>query len=200
MKAPALLLALLLGLAGCGEGEQRAEAPPPQEPTLEDVGYFCGMAVPNHAGPKGQVFLAGEAEPLWFSSVRDVLAFTRLPEEASRPVTAVYVNDMARAQSWEQPEPGTWVEAEKALYLIGSERRGGMGEAAIVPFSERAAAERFQAQYGGRIYAFAEVPGEAVLGGGLAPGAEPAEGAAPQVSDRPEAAPAAEGGQGHDRH
>ena len=25
-------------------------------------------------------------------------------------IPAVYVNDMARAKRWDQPEPGTWVE------------------------------------------------------------------------------------------
>lgn len=197
MTARALLLALALGLAGCGEGGEVAGAPPPQEPTAQDVGYFCGMTVPDHPGPKGQVFLAGESEPLWFSAVRDVLAFTLLPEEA-RPVAAIYVNDMARAENWERPEPGAWVEAGKAFYVIGSDRRGGMGEAAIVPFSERAAAERFRERHGGRIYGFAEVPSDLVLGGGepLAQSPE-SEG---QVTERPEPGADAMEGQDHERH
>lgn len=163
-----LALALVAVLAACGDESEVAEAPVPQEPTSEAVGRYCGMNVIDHEGPKGQIYVAGEAEPFWFTSVRDTLAFTRLPEEP-KAIAAIYVNDMAKAKNWAEPEAGAWVEAREAHYVIGSNARGGMGAPEAVPFSDLAAAERFVEQNGGRIFTFDEVPREFVLGEAWAP-------------------------------
>lgn len=157
------VLGLLAVLGACGEDSETAAVPPAQEPTREAIGHYCGMLVVDHAGPKGQIFLDGESGPLWFSSVRDTLAFTMLPEEP-KTIAAVYVNDMAKAQNWDSPEPETWIEARDALFVVGSDARGGMGALELVPFSDRAAAERFRDEHGGKILAFDEVPEHAVLG------------------------------------
>ncbi len=153
--------ALLLLAMACGE-EQIAEAPPPAELTREAIGHYCNMIVQDHKGPKGQIFLSGKPEPIWFSSVRDTLAFTLLPEEP-KDIAAIYVNDMGRA-SWDQPEAGTWIEAKVAWYVIGSTRQGGMGAPEAVPFSKRPDAEGFAAAHGGRVVAFSEIPSDAILG------------------------------------
>ena len=155
-RALALLAIGLLGLAGCGEDDEVVARPAPVEPTREASGHYCGMILVDHSGPKAQVHLPGEAEPVWFSSVRDAIAFTMLPEEP-RNYTAIYVNDMGVAQ-WEAPEPGTWIDAMGASYVIGSDRMGGMGVPEAVPFATREAAERFVAAHGGRIVALTEVP------------------------------------------
>ena len=155
-----LLLALLLATA-CGE-ERTAEAPPPAELTRAAIGHYCNMIVQDHKGPKGQIFLSGKSEPIWFSSVRDTLAFTLLPEEP-KDIAAIYVNDMGRA-SWDKPEPGTWIEAKDAWYVIGSARQGGMGAPEAVPFAQRADAEGFAAAHDGRVVAFSEIPSDAILG------------------------------------
>jgi copper chaperone NosL len=161
-RGPALLVAaLLLGLVACGE-EQKAEAPPPQEVTDEATGQFCGMALVEHPGPKGQIFVRGEPEPLWFATVRELFAFTMLPE-MPKDVAAIYVTDMARAQNWDQPEPGTWIEADKGFYVIGSNRRSGMNTDELVPFGDEAAARSFAAEHGGKIVRFAEMPADAVF-------------------------------------
>lgn len=166
-----LLLALLvgIGLSACGEEADVARLPPPQEPGAGAVGYYCGMAVAEHPGPKGQVFLEGSAAPLWFSSVRDTLAFTILPGEP-RSVAALYVNDMGRSADTKTPAPGAWVLARDAVFVAGGNAVGGMGAQEVVPFAEREAAERFRAVHGGEIYRFGEVPEHLVLGadGGLA--------------------------------
>jgi len=153
-----LLLPLLL--VACGD-EQQAAKPPPQELTRESVGYYCNMIVADHQGPKAQLYLTDRMAPIWFSSVRDAVAFTLLPGEA-RNIAAIYVNDMAEA-SWESPEPGTWIEAGLASYVIGSARRGGMGAPEAVPFGSPAAAEAFAARHGGRVVGLGEIPEDYVL-------------------------------------
>lgn len=156
-----LVLAALLLLPACGEDET-AVMPPPRALSGDATGYYCNMIVEDHPGPKGQIFLSDRTEPIWFSSVRDTLAFTRLPEEP-KDITAIYVNDMGRA-SWEAPEPDTWIDAKDAWYVVGSDRRGGMGAPEVVPFARRDAAEDFAVEHGGRVAAFPEIPVEAVLG------------------------------------
>src|SRR3546814_3908546 len=82
-----LLGAILLGLAltACDGGDEVAEAPPPEEYGGEAIGYFCGMLLAEHGGPKGQVHLSSQETPLWFSSVRDTVAFTLLKDQPKRP-------------------------------------------------------------------------------------------------------------------
>jgi copper chaperone NosL len=148
------VILLLLG-AACGE-EESAALPPPQEITRDAIGHYCGMIVADHPGPKAQIFLADAAEPLWFSSVRDAVAFTLLPEEP-KTIATIYVNDMGRAD-WESPQAGTWIDAKSATYVIGSERTGGMGAPETAPFAERRDAETFAARHGGKVVTFADIP------------------------------------------
>lgn len=150
----------LLCMAGCG-GEPSGEPPAAAELTTDAIGYYCNMIVVNHNGPKGQIFLTGRDEPLWFTSVRDTLAYTMLPDEP-RNIAAIYVNDMGQA-SWDQPEPGTWIDGRQAWYVLGSEMTGGMGAPEAVPFRERAAAEAFAVRHGGEVVAFDAVPEERIL-------------------------------------
>ena len=146
----------LSGLASCGDDDEVVAKPPPVEPTREASGHYCGMILVDHKGPKAQIHLPDEAEPVWFSSVRDAIAFTMLPEER-RDFTVMYVNDMGAAR-WDAPEPGTWIDAAGAHYVIGSDRMGGMGVPEAVPFAAREAAERFVADHGGRIIALDDMP------------------------------------------
>lgn len=148
--------ALTLALAACDK-PPAVPPPAPQEVSDSATAQFCGMLLSEHAGPKGQIFVRDKAKPFWFASVRDTIAFLRLPE-MPKDVVAVYVNDMGRAHNWQQPEPGTWVDARRALYVIGSRRRGGMDAAEAVPFGDKAAARRFAAANGGRVVAFADIP------------------------------------------
>ena len=153
---------LAASLVACTDAEVTAVVPPPAELTSDDIGYYCNMLVANHQGPKGHIFLKQQSSPLWFSSVRDTLAFTRLPGESKR-IAAIYVNDMARA-NWERPEPGTWIDARQAWFVLGSGRAGGMGAPEAVPFGTREAASVFAAAEGGSVMTFTEVPDSAVLG------------------------------------
>ena len=159
----ATLAAATLLAAGCDRGGGQAPPPSPNEVLAEATGYYCGMLLADHEGPKGQIHLSGREAPLWFTSVRDTIAFLRLPEEP-REVTAVYVNDMAKAKSWDRPEAGTWIEAHDAWFVLGSDRMGGMGAPEAIPFSAKGAAEAFRARHGGRLARLDEIPDDYVLG------------------------------------
>ncbi len=166
MRHRALAFALLLiPLAFAGCQKETARLPLPQKMTAESIGHYCGMNLLEHPGPKGQIFAASLIEPVWFSSVRDTIAFTMLPDEP-KDVQAIYVSDMGKAPSWDKPGAENWVEARKALFVIGSRVKGGMGGDEAVPFSDRGAAEKFMSENGGRIVTFDQVPRDYVLAAG----------------------------------
>lgn len=154
-----LLLALsLLGLAACKE--EVANRPEPVELTAEAVGYYCQMELLEHVGPKGQIHLDGMPAPVFFSQVKDTVAYLHMPEQ-SHAVRATYVQDMAGAANWARP--GAWIPVEGAIYVIGSDRLGGMGAPEFVPFSDHDAARAFAARHGGELKQFDQISPEDVL-------------------------------------
>ena len=148
--------ALALILAGCN-GKEAAAPPAPSTMTAEAVGHNCQMYVLDHPGPKAQVHLKGTDAPIWFAEVVDAVAYLRGAEHEA-DVTAVYVSDMGKARSWEEPGIDNWLKADAALYVIDSDRRGGMHTPDAIPFSDRSAAEAFMRAEGGRIVAFGDIP------------------------------------------
>ncbi|MDE2375731.1 nitrous oxide reductase accessory protein NosL [Bradyrhizobium sp.] len=168
MRRLAIAFALLASVTLAACQKEAAQLPVPQKMTAEAIGHYCGMNVLEHPGPKGQIFAASLIEPVWFSSVRDTIAFTLLPDEP-KDIQAIYVSDMAKAPSWDKPGVDNWIEARSALFVIGSHVKGGMGGDEPVPFSDRAAAERFAAENGGRVVPFSEIPRDYVLASGEPP-------------------------------
>ncbi|MGV8939623.1 MAG: nitrous oxide reductase accessory protein NosL [Allorhizobium sp.] len=166
----AAMLAAALLVTGC-EDKQQAAMPAPYALTAEAMGRYCGMDVLEHEGPKGQVILDLIPEPIWFSSARDAIAFTMLPEEP-KDIAAIYVSDMGKAPSWGKPGAENFIDARTALYVIGSSLRGGMGVQEAVPFSSKADADAFAARNGGRVVGFADMPQDYILGSDVEPTAD----------------------------
>jgi copper chaperone NosL len=155
-------VAILTLLAACDRSGDSARAPSPREVTDASIAEFCGMNLSEHSGPKAQIFVRDLPNPYWFASVRDAFAFAML-QETPKAFTAIYVSDMAKAKSWEQPEAGAWVEAHKATYVIGSRRRSGMNTAEAIPFGDSEAARDFVGSNGGRLVSFDEMPRDYIL-------------------------------------
>lgn len=151
------------GLAGCNDQNATAEIPGPVAMTEEAVGHYCNMNILEHTGPKAQIHLKNLIHPIWFSQVRDAVAFTRLPEETHEPV-AIYVHDMGKADDWDFPGDDTWIEINNAFFVIDSNKIGGMGAPETIPFGSNITAEKFVTQYGGKIVQLDEIPDDYVLG------------------------------------
>lgn len=145
--------ATLLLLAGCSK--QGETIPAPHAMTGDATGYYCGMLLTEHGGPKGQILLRGTDTPVWFSSVRDTINFLRLPEEP-KDIGAIYVSDMAKAPTWDNPGAENWIIATDAVYVVGSDRQGAMGGVEAVPFGAKDAAAAFAAVHGGKVVGFEE--------------------------------------------
>lgn len=164
MRRVALAACLVVALTGASCKQSRDTVPPaPREITDSSTAQFCGMALSEHSGPKAQIFIDGLPSPYWFSSVRDAFAYLFLPE-TPKSVTAVYVNDMAKAKNWDHPESGTWIDAHRAVFVIGSRRRGGMNVDEAIPFGDKVVAASFVRREGGRIVNFNDMPQAYVLG------------------------------------
>ncbi|MER9653064.1 nitrous oxide reductase accessory protein NosL [Mesorhizobium sp. M0152] len=156
-----LLAGSLIAIAGCQRGPDKM--PAPFAMTEDAMGRYCGMNILEHPGPKGQVILAKYNEPIWFSSARDSIAFTMLPEEP-KDIRAIYVSDMAKASNWDNPGINNWVNAKDAFFVIGSDKKGGMGAAEVVPFSSSESARAFADEHGGQVLNFTDLPRDYVLG------------------------------------
>ncbi len=159
-----LLFVLILsgGLAGCGEAESNIAKPQAIELTEEAAGFYCQMVILEHDGPKGQIHLAGMLAPIWFSQIRDGIAYIKSADQPAE-ILSFYVNDMGKAKSWTEPGAGNWIDAYDAIYVVGADVVGGMGAPEIVPFSNKADAEAFIAAKGGSIMSIEDIPIETVL-------------------------------------
>lgn len=155
-----IVFALSFLLFAC-ENKSEGDVPPAQTLTREASGYYCLMTVLNHSGPKGQVILNDQPNAIWFTSVRDTIAFTLSPEEPKN-IAAIYVNDMTDAD-WNNPGIDNWIDAGKAWYVIDSKQAGGMGAPEAVPFASREKAEQFMREQGGSVYKLADIPHEYIM-------------------------------------
>lgn len=144
-----IMIVGLMLTAACSK-EESAEVPAALVMAPDATGHYCGMLLAEHSGPKGQILLASDDAPVWFTSVRDTFTFLALPEEP-KDIAAVYVSDMGKAPSWDKPGDANWILADRAVYVIDSDQEGGMGGAEAVPFGDEAAAKSFVAQHGGKI-------------------------------------------------
>lgn len=151
----------LMALSACRE--ELAGLPGPVALSAESVGHYCQMDLLEHEGPKAQAHLEGLTHPLFFSQVRDVVAYQRMPEQ-SHALRVAYVSDMgAPGASWAQPGATNWIRADEAFYVVGSAIAGGMGAPELVPFSRAEDAAAFATANGGTVMGLADIPDTAVL-------------------------------------
>jgi copper chaperone NosL len=159
----AAIAVVAITVSACNEQGSKTEVPTPVALTEESVGHYCNMTILEHTGPKAQIFLANNPHPIWFSQVRDGIAFIRSPEEQEDAVV-VYVNDMGKATEWDFPGDDTWIDANEAWFVIESRKTGGMGTPEVIPFGDQQTASAFTAENGGLVVQLAGIPDAYVLG------------------------------------
>jgi copper chaperone NosL len=157
------IIVMAIAASACSEQQSSTELPLPVALSEEAVGHYCNMTVLEHTGPKAQIFLVNNPHPIWFSQVRDGIAFIRSPEEQEDAVV-VYVNDMGKAQDWDFPGDDTWIDASHAWFVIGSRKTGGMGTPEVIPFGLEQSAAAFAADNGGLVVRLDDIPDAYVLG------------------------------------
>ena len=163
MKKTLSAIVAVFALSACQQAEEAAP-PLPQQISDRSVGHYCSMNLTEHNGPKAQIFLNGKPDqPVWFSTIKQMFGYTKLPEEP-KGIHAIYVTDMGKVKDWEKPNADTeWIDAKKAYYVIESSFIGGMGAEDALPFADKAQAEKFAKEKGGRVVGFAEMPDEYIF-------------------------------------
>ena len=158
----ALSTLLLLAAGGCGHEKTSATPLPPATLTDDATGYYCGMALVEHDGPKAQIFIQGSETPLWFSQVRDAVHFVHSKEEP-HIVTAFYVTDESSRAQTDNAEGLRWIPAADAYFVIESRTAGSMGAPETVPFPSAESAARFSELQGGEIVRLTDIPDDYIL-------------------------------------
>jgi nitrous oxide reductase accessory protein NosL len=155
--APLRLLPAVLLLLAAAASALPAAAPP--DPTPADRCPVCGMPVAPYPEWLGRVLYA-DGTALFFDGPKDLFRYlqepTRFrPDRDGKDVEAVLVTAYY---------DGGTLPAEDALYVVGSDVLGPMG-AELVPLRDRAEAEEFRRDHGGRrIVAYPQVTRELIAG------------------------------------
>ncbi|CAM3918143.1 MULTISPECIES: nitrous oxide reductase accessory protein NosL [Shewanella] len=154
MRAFIFIFICSLFMSGCGAAESDTHSHASLVIDAHERCHMCGMMVKQYPGPKGSLHLkGGELQPK-FCSTRDMFMFALQPENR-RQVETLWVHDMA-ATDWQYPDDEHFIDATKAWYVYGSNRKAVMG-VAVAPFSTLTAAEEFARQYGGAVFKYDEI-------------------------------------------
>ena len=148
-----------IALTACGQQSETSAALDPIEINSGTACSLDGMLLADYPGPKAQIHYAGQAEPDFFCDTVEMFHMFLNPEQV-RAVRGIFVQDMGRA-NWDEPRDH-WIDAKTAYYVHGSKRLGSMGPT-IASFAQEADATKFAAEYGGKIYRFADITPDMVV-------------------------------------
>ena len=146
-----LVSAALVALAviGCGSSDDAQREQSREAVTLADQeDAVCGMLVRAQSAPRGQV-VHRDGSRLFFCSLGDLLVHLDAPSPHGR-VEATFVEVMEVSEDPAQSHPGVhdWVRAADAVYVVGVDRPGIMGEP-VLAYSNESDAERAMLIHGG---------------------------------------------------
>jgi len=131
-----------LALIGCGLPDDGDTGKPHQAAALaQQEDEVCGMLVREQPAPRGQV-VHRDGSRLFFCSLGDMLVHLGAPSPHGR-AEAVFVEVMEPGEDPMQSLSGVhpWLPAEDAVYVVGIERQGIMGEP-VLAYADRSEAER----------------------------------------------------------
>lgn len=150
----------ILTLAACGKPVASIG---PEEVSASTTCSLDGMTLTDFPGPKGQIHYAN-GKPDFFCDTIEMFSIYLRPEQ-KRHITAIYTQDMG-ATDWEKPQ-GHWVDARQAYYVLGSKKTGSMGPT-LAAFARQQDADKFAAQFGGKVLNFGQITPDMVdMSGGV---------------------------------
>lgn len=164
LRATVIALCTAGLLAGCGNNKDGDDfSAKPLEINRSTSCSLDGMLLADYPGPKAQIHYDRQTAPDFFCDTMEMFN-TVLNAEQARRITAIYVQDMGKAD-WTKPV-GHWIDAKTAFYVLGSKQHGSMGPT-IGSFGSIADAQSFAQTYGGKVLRFDEVTADQVnLDGG----------------------------------
>ncbi|BDM65597.1 nitrous oxide reductase accessory protein NosL [Shewanella sp. NFH-SH190041] len=149
-----LPLMLLPFIWACGESSADEKSHAPVAIDAHDRCHICGMMITKYPGPKGELILKNTESVPKFCSSRDMFNFA-LQAENQRQIQAYYVHDAGKTD-WAKPDDSAFIDAKTAYYVYAPQKKAVMGPA-VAPFSSLEAAEKFAAEYGGRVMKFDDI-------------------------------------------
>jgi nitrous oxide reductase accessory protein NosL len=138
-----------LSLVSCGPADdgdtERAHGPVALGDQEDEV---CGMLVREQPAPRSQV-AHSDGSRFFFCSIGDMLVHLGAPSAHGR-VEAIFVEVVEPQEDPSQPDTSAhpWVPAKEAIYVVGIERPGIMGEP-VLSYAARSDAERVVARHAG---------------------------------------------------
>ena len=140
-------------LAACGQSSGPATVAP-HEITRDTSCSLDGMLLADYPGPKAQIFYAGQAEPDFFCDTVEMFHVYLTPEQV-RDVRGIFVQDMGKAALGRTARPLDRREDPPTTSTAAS-AKGSMGPT-IASFALEQDAAKFVAEYGGKVYRFADI-------------------------------------------
>jgi len=125
-----------------------------------DECHLCGMLITQFPGPKGETYSKHAPSAQKFCSTRDMFAYYLQPENMGH-TNQLFVHDMAKSH-WDRPDDSHFTDAKTAWYVIDHSQQGSMG-ATLASFSQRAHADAFAVEFGGRVIDFAQIDTALIL-------------------------------------
>lgn len=154
MLRGSILLTTMLALGMLVAVNARAAANLPVEVEGHERCAVCGMMVAKYPEWIAQIALA-DGRVVMFDGVKDMLVFYFAPEEYGGEAEVV---EMMVREYYSQE----WFDARGALYVVGSDVYGPMGEE-FIPFASMEAAETFvRDHHGERILTLEDITPEVV--------------------------------------
>lgn len=156
----AALISLALAV-GCQNGS--GALPAPHEIDDTTVSVLDGMSLKDYPGPKAQIEYA-DGHTDFFCDTLGLFSVYLHPEQ-DRKISVMYVQDMG-ATDWQKPV-GHWVDARRAVYVVGARKPGAMGNT-FASFAAEPDAVQFAKAEGGKIYHFDQITADmATVDGGV---------------------------------
>ncbi len=140
---------LLLFIAACGgPGGTDGDATSKAAPLSDHEDPVCGMFVREQPAPRGQL-VHRDGSRFFLCSLGDLLVHLEAPSPHGN-VQAVFVEVMKAGENPKTAKTGEhpWVRAEEALYVVGVDRPGIMGEP-VLAYASRAEADTAMELHGG---------------------------------------------------
>lgn len=129
--------------------------------TQKDQCASCEMWITKYPGPKGAVQLTDGTVLKYCSARGAACGWTKVLKAGK--AKSLWMHD-ASANDWKKPADDAMVDVKDAWFVYGSKMKAVMGPS-LAPFADKAKAEAFQKEHGGKIYRLNELTAE-VLGCG----------------------------------
>ncbi|MDH3974674.1 MAG: nitrous oxide reductase accessory protein NosL [Deltaproteobacteria bacterium] len=152
-KSVIVLLSLLSFLTACEEEKKEKVVIEPGKISGIEECALDGMIVGNYPGPKAQIVYKADGKQVFFCETKELFYVYAEPGKEAQ-VAALFVQNTATTD-WEKPV-GSWIDAQKAYYVVGASIQGSMGPT-FAPFADRESARPFIKKYGGEIKTFDEI-------------------------------------------